>query len=104
MTLTLDLLPELDRLLGVHAGRNGRTKAELAEHAIAEYIEDLEDYAAAERALASFDPAETRSLEEVIAELGLDIEDHAIGGAAVEKARPADSKPYRDKHERNRAA
>ena len=68
----LEINPELDALLTQFAKAQGRPKAALAHEAVAQYLEDLEDYALAEEALKDYDPSLNVPLEVVVRELGLD--------------------------------
>ena len=68
----LEINAELDALLTQFAKAQGRPKAALAHEAVAQYLEDLEDYALAEEALRDYDPSKNVSLEVVARELGLD--------------------------------
>lgn len=104
MTITLDLMPELDRLLALHAERMGQSKSAFAEHAIAEFIEDIEDSLAAEAALKDFDPNDTFSLNEVRERLGLDLEDQPKGTPPAREDRNADLGSHSVNNGRYRAA
>lgn len=68
----LELNPELDALLTQFAKAQGRPKAVLAHEAVAQYLEDLEDYALAEEALRDYDPSKNISHEQLKRELGLE--------------------------------
>ncbi len=68
----LEINPELDALLTQFAKAQGRPKAALAHEAVAQYLEDLEDYALAEEALRDYDPSKNISLAEMKRRLGLD--------------------------------
>lgn len=67
--ITLDLPKELEQLLDRFAKDLGVSKKEFVLQAIRERIEDLEDLAAAEAALAN-DDGERIPLAEIIAEFG----------------------------------
>jgi|SRR5271170_6077890 len=68
--LEIDMKPELEEILEFYAKKDGVSKGELALRAIAEYLEDREDYDIAEEASRDIGP--TYSLEEVIREYGLE--------------------------------
>jgi len=70
--LAIRLDKELEERLSEAAKRAGRTKTSFARKAIEEYIDDIEDIAAAEEAMRKHDPAKTISLAELRKELGLD--------------------------------
>ncbi|BBB13249.1 type II toxin-antitoxin system RelB family antitoxin [Sphingopyxis sp. FD7] len=70
--LAIRLDKELEDRLASAAKRSGRTKTALARKAIEEYIDDLEDIALLEEALADYDPSKNVSIEQVRRELGLD--------------------------------
>jgi RHH-type rel operon transcriptional repressor/antitoxin RelB len=70
--LAIRLDAELEARLSEAAKRAGRTKTAFARKAIEDYIEDIEDIAAAEEALRRHDPSKTVSIAELRAELGLD--------------------------------
>lgn len=70
--LAIRLDADLEARLTAIAKRTGRTKTFYARAAIREYIEDMEDYAAAEEALRDYDPSKNISLEMMKRELGLD--------------------------------
>lgn len=70
--LAIRLDKELEARLADAAKRAGRTKTAFARKAIEDYIDDIEDMAAAEEALRNHDPAKTISIAQLRAELGLD--------------------------------
>lgn len=70
--LAIRLDKELEARLTNAAKRAGRTKTAFARKAIEDYIDDIEDIAAAEEALRNHDPAKTISIAQLRAELGLD--------------------------------
>jgi RHH-type transcriptional regulator, rel operon repressor / antitoxin RelB len=70
--LAIRLDPDLEARLTAIAKRTGRTKTFYARAAIQEYIDDMEDYAAAEEALRDYDPAKNVSHEDMKRILGLD--------------------------------
>jgi RHH-type rel operon transcriptional repressor/antitoxin RelB len=70
--LAIRLDKELEDRLAAAAKRSGRTKTALARKAIEEYIEELEDHALLEEALADYDPSQNVPIEEVIRRLGLE--------------------------------
>jgi RHH-type transcriptional regulator, rel operon repressor / antitoxin RelB len=70
--LAIRLNPDLEARLTALATRTGRTKTFYARAAIQEYIDDMEDYAAAEEALRTYDPSKNVTLEALRRELGLD--------------------------------
>jgi RHH-type transcriptional regulator, rel operon repressor / antitoxin RelB len=70
--LAVRLDPDLEARLTAIAAKTGRTKSFYARAAIQEYIEDMEDYAAAEEALRDYDPSKNVSHEEMKRILGLD--------------------------------
>ncbi|MEQ1552451.1 DUF6290 family protein [Sphingorhabdus sp.] len=70
--LAVRLEPELEGRLAAAAQIAGRTKSAFAREAIARFIEDLEDIAAAEAALRTHDPDKTITLAQLRQELGLD--------------------------------
>jgi len=70
--LAIRLDKELEDRLANAAKRSGRTKTSLARKAIEEYIDELEDIALLEEALADYDPSQNVSIEQVRRELGLD--------------------------------
>ncbi len=70
--LAIRLDKELEERLATAARRSGRTKTALARKAIEEYIEDLEDIALLEEALANYDPSKNISMEQMRRELGLE--------------------------------
>src|SRR3546814_13241710 len=63
---------ELEERLTAAAKKSGRTKTALARKAIEEYIDELEDIALLEAALADYDPSQNIPIEEVIRRLGLE--------------------------------
>ncbi len=70
--LAIRLDKELEDRLASAAKRSGRTKTALARKAIEEYIDELEDIALLEAALADYDPSKNISIEQMRRELGLD--------------------------------
>ena len=70
--LAIRLEPDMEARLTRLAEQTGRTKTFYARAAIAEYIEDLEDYYLAEERMKAFEPGKGISLENMAAELGLD--------------------------------
>jgi RHH-type rel operon transcriptional repressor/antitoxin RelB len=70
--LAIRLDKELESRLSAAAKRSGRTKTALARKAIEEYIDELEDLALLEEALADYDPSQNVPMEEVIRRLGLE--------------------------------
>lgn len=70
--LALRLPPDLEARLTELAEKTGRTKSFYARAAIAEYIEDLEDYFLAEERMKTFKPADAIPLDQVMKNLGLD--------------------------------
>ncbi len=70
--LAIRLDKELEERLTAAAKKSGRTKTALARRAIEEYIDDLEDIALLEAALADYDPSKNISMEQMRRELGLD--------------------------------
>ena len=70
--LAIRLDATLEARLAALADETGRTKTFYARAAIAEYIDDLEDYYLAEKRWKEFVPGRGIPLEQVIAELGLD--------------------------------
>lgn len=70
--LAIRLDKELEDRLASAAKRSRRTKTALARKAIEEYIDELEDIALLEEALADYDPSKNVSIELVRRELGLD--------------------------------
>ena len=70
--LAIRLDKDLEARLTDAAKRAGRTKTAFARKAIEDYIEDIEDIAAAEEALRNHDPAKTISIAQLRAELGLE--------------------------------
>ena len=70
--LALALEPELERYLSHWAKVQGRTVDAIALEAIREKIEELEDIALLEMALADPDAGKTISNEQMRRELGLD--------------------------------
>lgn len=70
--LAIRLDKELEERLATAAKRSGRTKTALARKAIEEYIDELEDHALLEEALANYDPSQNVSMEQVRRDLGLD--------------------------------
>lgn len=70
--LAIRLDKNLEARLTDAAKRAGRTKTAFARKAIEDYIEDIEDIAAAEEALRNHDPTKTISISQLRAELGLD--------------------------------
>jgi RHH-type transcriptional regulator, rel operon repressor / antitoxin RelB len=70
--LAIRLDAALEARLAALAEQTGRTKTFYARAAIAEYIDDLEDYYLAEKRWKEFVPGTGIPLEQVIAELGLD--------------------------------
>ncbi len=87
--LEIDMKPELEEILDFYAKKDGLGKAELARRAIAEYLEDREDYDLAEE--ASRDIGETYSLEEVIREYGLEDKVRSQGEEAARQAQHGDT-------------
>ncbi len=69
--LAIRLDKELEDRLASAAKRSGRTKTALARKAIEEYIDELEDIALLEAALADYDPSKNISIEQMRRELGL---------------------------------
>ena len=70
--LAIRLDKELEERLTAAAKKSGRTKTALARKAIEEYIDELEDVALLEAALADYDPSKNISMEQMRRELGLD--------------------------------
>lgn len=70
--LAIRLDKELEDRLTNAAKQSGRTKTALARKAIEEYIDELEDMALLEAALADYDPAQNVPIEDVIRRLGLE--------------------------------
>jgi RHH-type rel operon transcriptional repressor/antitoxin RelB len=70
--LAIRLDKELEDRLARAAKLSGRTKTALARKAIEEYINELEDIALLEAALADYDPSKNISIEQMRRELGLD--------------------------------
>ena len=70
--LAIRLPTDLEARLTALAEKTGRTKSFYARAAIAEYIEDLEDYYLAEEVMKTFRPEDAIPLEQVMAELGLE--------------------------------
>ncbi len=70
--LAIRLDADLEKRLADLAQKTGRTKSFYARAAIEEYIEDLEDYFLAEKAMKDFDPKKTISMDQMKRELGLD--------------------------------
>jgi RHH-type transcriptional regulator, rel operon repressor / antitoxin RelB len=70
--LAVRLDADLEARLTAIAKRTGRTKTFYARAAIQEYIDDMEDYAAAEEALRDYDPSKNVGHEEMKRILGLD--------------------------------
>ncbi len=70
--LAIRLDADLEARLTAIAKRTGRTKTFYARAAIQEYIDDMEDYAAAEEALRDYDPSKNVDHEEMKRILGLD--------------------------------
>lgn len=70
--LAIRLDKELEERLTAAAKQSGRTKTALARKAIEEYIDELEDIALLEAALADYDPSQNIPIEDVIRRLGLD--------------------------------
>ncbi|MCW5646437.1 MAG: ribbon-helix-helix protein, CopG family [Sphingopyxis sp.] len=70
--LAIRLDKELEDRLAKAAKLSGRTKTALARKAIEEYIDELEDIALLEAALADYDPSKNISIEQMRRELGLD--------------------------------
>ena len=89
--LEIDLKPELEEILEFYAGKDGVSKVELARRAIAEYLEDREDYDIAEEASRDIGP--TYSLEEVIREYGLEDKVRSKGEEAAGQTKSGSSNP-----------
>lgn len=70
--LAIRLDKALEERLTAAAKKSGRTKTALARRAIEEYIDELEDIALLEAALADYDPSKNISMEQMRRELGLD--------------------------------
>jgi RHH-type rel operon transcriptional repressor/antitoxin RelB len=70
--LAIRIDKELEERLAAAAKRTGRTKTAIARKAIEEYIDDFEDYALLEEALADYDPSKNVPIEKVIRRLGLE--------------------------------
>ncbi len=70
--LAVRLDPDLEARLTAVAKRTGRSKSYYARQAIEDKIEELEDIAAAEEVLRTYDPTKNVSLAEVRRRLGLD--------------------------------
>lgn len=70
--LAVRLDPDLEARLSAVAKRTGRSKSYYARQAIEEKIEQLEDIAAAEEVLRTYDPAKNKSLDQVMRDLGLE--------------------------------
>jgi predicted DNA-binding protein len=87
--LEIDLKPELEEILEFYAKKDGVSKGELARRAIAEYLEDREDYDLAEEASRDSEPQ--ISLEELIRKYGLEDQLQQEGGEAARQARPGDA-------------
>ena len=84
--LEIDLKPELEEILEFYAKKDGVSKGELARRAIAEYLEDREDYDLAVE--ASRDSGPHISLEELIRKYGLEDQLQQESGEATRKAQP----------------
>ena len=70
--LAVRLDPELEARLTAVAKQTGRSKSHVVRETLRDRIEELEDLAAAERALRDYDPAKNISVEQMRRELGLD--------------------------------
>lgn len=74
MTLTLELGPDLERVLEAEALRAGVPVPQFARQMLAEALseqqQDLEDVGEAQRVLASSDPSQRRSLDDLRKVLG----------------------------------
>ena len=87
--LEIDLSPELEQILDFYANKDGVSKSVLAGKAIAEYLEDREDYDLAIE--ASRDAGPHISLEELIRKYGLEDQLRQEGGETVCQAQPGDA-------------
>jgi RHH-type rel operon transcriptional repressor/antitoxin RelB len=74
MTVSFTLDPETERRLLLLAERTGESTGDLIRNAVANGIEDLEEYFSAVETLRRIESGEEKTypLEQVIAELGLD--------------------------------
>ena len=70
--LAIRLDKALEERLTAAAKKSGHTKSALARRAIEEYIDELEDIALLEAALADYDPSKNISMGQMRRELGLD--------------------------------
>jgi len=87
--IEIDMKPELEEILEFYAKKDGVNKGELARRAIADYLEDREDYDIAEE--ASREIGSTYSLEEVIREYGLEDKVRSQSQEAAGQARPGNT-------------
>ena len=65
LTLSFQAPEEMNARLESCAAQLDRSKAYLIRQALAEYLEDLEDYAAAKRYKAKYDPEQNVSLADI---------------------------------------
>lgn len=70
--LQIRIDPAIEARLAALAEKTGESPDALAGKALAAYLEDLEDYAAAVEAMKDYDVEATLSAEEVKRQLGLD--------------------------------
>ena len=91
--LEIDLSPELEQILNSYAAKDGVSKAALARKAIAEYLEDREDYDIAVEASRNAGPGPHISLEELIRKYGLEDQLREGGRETVRQAQSGDAGP-----------
>jgi RHH-type rel operon transcriptional repressor/antitoxin RelB len=74
MTLTIKIDPDINRRLDELAARTGESKADLLRNALANGIEDVEDYFSAAAILRRVESGEEKTypLEDVLRELDLE--------------------------------
>jgi predicted DNA-binding protein len=88
--LEVDLKPELEEILDSYAKKDGISKGERARRAIAEYLEDREDYDSAVEASREAGPGPHTSLEELIRKYGLEDQLRKESREATGQAKPGD--------------
>jgi RHH-type rel operon transcriptional repressor/antitoxin RelB len=89
--LEIDLDNKLEEILEFYANKDGVSKSALARKAIAEYLEDREDYDIAVEASRNAGPGPHISLEELIHKYGLEDQLREGGGEAVRQAQSRDA-------------
>lgn len=81
--ITLNLPLELERAFTEVADEIGRSPDIIVAEALTEYLEDIEDYHAAELVMRDYDPSTNQTLEQVMARYAIDDRDRAPSAKAA---------------------